>query len=320
MMLGGDRLNGLFPRKPDSWFRLFVKFELEMKRYLLFPGLLLITFGFMLPSIGLRAQSPDAAEFHLDLHYRDTVSGTVDSLIGRAFGYDPQASDGYDAAFGEDPSYPGSIFAANDFYFNRPYPDSATRVDIRHKPSTDSFALTYSLGLSFEQYPGSIFWDPSQIPAIIKGIWISAYETDTPLVDMKKTNIFTESNASVAASWGTLTITIFYNMEPHYISPAAVSGSAANGGGLIASATVFPNPMPSGGALDVTLSQAASLSIAGYDVTGREVLRLARGGMGGENILDLSTALANVHGAIMLHIDASSTSEKAEKNVMLVRP
>ncbi len=108
-------------------------------------------------------------------------------------------------------------------------------------------------------------------------------------------------------------------MQPHYISPLAVNEPGASGGALISNATVYPNPMPSGGALDVTLSQAAPLRVIGYDVTGREVLRLSRNGMGGENILDLSSALANLHGAIMLHIEAANAVENATKNVMLVR-
>jgi len=288
-----------------------------MKRYPLFFVLLLASFGFLLPSARLSAQ-PSRAEFHLDLHFRDTVSGSIDSVTGRAFGYDPQASDGYDAVFGEDADYPGgNFFGGNDFWFERPYPDSATRVDIRHKPATDSFIITYSMGAAFEQYPGSIFWDPSQIPPIVKGIWISQYEATTPLVDLKDTNIFTYTNPSAFAS--NLVVTLFYNMQPRYISPAAVNGPLANGTGLLVNASAFPNPMPAGGALQVTLSDAASLSIVGYDVAGRELLRLTRTGRAGENILDLSQSLSNIHGAIMLHIDAGNGTRNETKNVMLVR-
>lgn len=290
---------------------------------------LLIFFLLALPAISLRAQSPDNAEFHLDLHFRDmTTDGTIDSLMGRAFGYDPAATDEYNAAFGEDVDYPGGNSPGNDFWFTRPDQQSATRVEIRHKPAADSFALTYSMGLNFEQYPGSIFWDRNQIPAIVKGVWISAYEATTPLVDMKDTNIFTEANASQASMWGNLTVTVFYNMQPRYL-PAAVGNTSVGGAGLILNATVYPNPMPSGGALDITLADAASLAIVGYDVTGRKVLRLSRSAMPGENIVDLSSALAtsalatsalaNVHGAILLHIEAASGSENATKNVMLVR-
>jgi len=294
-----------------------------MKRHLLFFGILLLSFGLLLPLGSLRAQSPGNAEFHLDLHFRDTTTGgTIDSLTGRAFGYDPSGTDTFSvqsAAFGEDADYPGGFGPGNDFWFTRPDKQSETRVEIRRMPTTDSFALTYSMGLVFEQYPGSIFWDRSQIPSIVKGIWISAYEATTPLVDMKDTNIFTEGNASQASMWGTLTVTVFYNMQPRYLPPAAVNGSSANSAALISNATVFPNPMPAGGALDVTLSQSASLSIVGYDVAGREVLRLSRGAMPGENIIDLSSVLANAHGAIMLHIEAASGTRNETKNVMLVR-
>ncbi len=304
-----------------------------MKRHLFFFKLLLLSFGLLLPLGSLQAQSPGNAEFHLDLHFRDTTTdGTIDSVPGRAFGYDPAATDTfskYDATeFGELPDYPGNLGPGNDFWFTRfdqtdSTPPTETTVDIRHKPTTDSFALSFSMGLAFENYPGSIFWDPSQIPSEIKGIWLRPhYDTAIdvpPLLDMKTTNIFTVPNPSQAELWGNFIVTIFYNMQPRYIPPAAVNGPSSNGAGLIARATVYPDPMPAGGALDVTLGDAAALTIVGYDITGREVLRMSRQGMGGENILDLSPALANVHGAVMLHIEAANAARNETKNVMLVR-
>ena len=274
--------------------------------------------------MGVYAQSPNLAEFHLDLHFQDTTTdGIIDSIVGRAFGYDALASDGYDAKFGEDVDYPGGLSLGNDFWFTR-YDQSETRVDIMRKPLTDSFALNFSMGLSFEQYPGSIFWDTNQIPGNIKGIWIRPYYDTAndvpPLVDMKKTNIFTVPNPSQATLWGQFAVTIFYNMEPRFIPPAAVNGSGPNNGNLILEAAAFPNPMLSTGALTVTLSGPGDLSITGYDITGREVLHLTRTGNIGENTIDLSSELANAHGAIMLRIESQSGSREETKDVMLVKP
>src|ERR1700751_2476372 len=75
---------------------------------------------------GLHAQSSTAA-FHLDLGAVDTLidgnnRDTVPPLPGRAIGYDPGATDGYDAKFGEDEVYPGNINSLGllDLFFDYP--------------------------------------------------------------------------------------------------------------------------------------------------------------------------------------------------------
>ncbi len=298
-----------------------------MRRPFYISFLLLLPLSVLLTVSKLQAQSgsPSNAEFHLDIHFADTFSdGSLATLLGRAIGYDPMASDNAsaydDSTFGEVSDYPGGMFNGNDFWFTRP-DGSGTTVDIRHKPITASFAINYSMGVSFDNYPGSIYWDPSQIPSIIKGIWIRPYEATTPLVDMKKDSILTFPNPTQAGIWGSsnLVVTIFYNMEPQYISNAVVSTRPSNGARIILNASVYPNPMVANGALDVTLAEPATLSIVGYDVAGREVLRLAQGMSMGESTLDLSSQLANVRGAIMLRIAAQSGPSEETKTVMLVR-
>ncbi len=259
------------------------------------------------------------------IHFTDTFpDGSISNFTPREIGYDARATDSLDTAFGED-EYPGGLGLDQDFFFLRPDtlaggdPDAGT-IDIMHKPALDSFAINYNTVLSFSYFPGSLYWDPSQIPPIIKGIWIRPQWSDTPFVDMTKSNIFTVPDPSTQFLWGSnYIITVFYNMQPRYLPPAAVTGSSENGASLISNATVFPNPMLSSGALDITMGEAASLSIVGYDVAGREVLRLSRGAMPGENIIDLSSALANAHGAVMLHIEAVNGMRSSTKNVMLVR-
>jgi hypothetical protein len=296
-----------------------------MKRYPLFFVLLLASFGYLLSSFSSgRAQSL-VPEFKMAIHFTDTFpDGSRSNFTPRVIGYDSRATDSLDTAFGED-EYPGGLGIDQDFFFVRPDtlvggdPDAGL-IDIMHKPALDSFKIDYKAVLSFSYFPGSLYWDPSQIPSIIKGIWIRPSWSDTPFVDMTKSRIFTVPTPSQQFLWGNnYIITIFYNMQPRFISPAAVGGSETTGAGLIWNAVVFPNPMPSTGALDVTLSQAASLSIVGYDVAGRELLRLTRTGRAGENILDLSQSLSNIHGAIMLHIDAGNGTRNETKNVMLVR-
>jgi hypothetical protein len=246
----------------------------------------------------------------------DTIPGQIDTRNNRAIGYDSSATDGIDQLFGE-MSYPGGLGFGADFFFKIPDGDE-TAIDIRHKPATDSFSIDFKMYMSVDSAFGSIYWNPSQIPASVTGIWIRPYYSQTPIMDMKNNRIFTFSNDSLL-TWGNfLIVTVFHNMQPHYIPLAGVDNIPANSGGLIASASVFPNPMPKGGALDLTLNEPAYVSISGYDAAGREVLRIERSVSSGENTIDLS-GLANARGAIFLRVDAESGTRSEVKNIVVMK-
>jgi hypothetical protein len=246
----------------------------------------------------------------------DTIPGQIDTRANRAIGYDSLATDGIDAFFGE-MSYPGGLGFGADFFFKIPDGDE-TMIDIRNKPATDSFSIDYKMYMSVDSAIGSIYWDPSKIPAAVTGIWIRPYYSQTPIMDMKNNRIFTFSNDSLL-TWGNfLVVTVFHNMQPQYIPLAGVEDAATNSGGLIASASVFPNPMPKAGTLDLTLNEPAYVSISGYDAAGREVLRIARSVSSGENMIDLS-GLANARGAVFLRVDAESGTRSEVKNIVVMK-
>ncbi len=283
---------------------------------------ILLLFVIALPKFSYCQVQP---EFQLNFNFADTTQDDgIETRAGRAIGYDPFASDGYnryDSIYGEVPDYPGGFGMGSDFWFTRTDGSATeTLIDILHKPLTDSFALNYSMGLSFQQYPGSITWDSSRIPYFINGIWIRTAFDTMPLVDMKKTNFFSVPNPSTGVTWGiqNLIVTIFYNMEPRFVPSAVTSSGTSEGGGLILSANIFPNPMLSRGALSLSLASAANISIAGYDALGREVLSVTKNDPAGESQVDLS-ALANARGAIMLRLDATSGATHETKTVMLVK-
>ncbi len=286
-----------------------------MRKFLLLAALLLA-------ASGLRAQT--LPEFGLTIHFTDTLSdGSVSNFSPREIGYDSRATDSLDPSFGED-EYPGGLSPDQDFYFTRPdlfggQPDEGT-IDIMHKPSLDSFAIDYTTFVSFSYFPGSLYWDTTQIPPQITGIWLRPSWSTTPFVDMKHTGIFTVPRPDTQGIWGmNYVITVFYNMQPRFIPTAAVN-EAPSSSGLLVNATVFPNPMPSSGTLDVQLSEPAALSIVGYDIAGREVLRMANSANMGENVFNLSSLPDNVHGAVLLRVDAESGSREETKNIMLIRP
>ena len=171
--------------------------------------------------------------------------------------------------------------------------------------------------MSLDSAVGSIYWDTSQIPAIVTGVWIRPYYSTTPIMDMKNNRIFTFTSDSLI-TWGPyLLVTVFYNMVPH-IASSGVENTPSNSVGLIANASVYPNPMPNGGALDLTLNEPAYVSITGSDAAGREVLHISRSVSSGENRIDLSS-LTNVHGAIFLRVDAESDSRSEVKNVVVMK-
>ena len=107
--------------------------------------------------------------------------------------------------------------------------------------------------------------------------------------------------------------------SPRYIPSSAVT-QTGNSPGLLLGATAYPNPMASEGALDVTLSEPASIAVAGYDIAGQEVLRLSDRGNLGINEIDLSSQLQHVHGAVLLRVSARSGNAEETRNVMLLRP
>jgi hypothetical protein len=263
-------------------------------------------------------------EFRLDLHYKDAGGSFPASPV--AFGYDPTATDTIDKQYGEQwypPSGgPGGFYLAFQF----PGDTVASLIDIEHKPSTDSFALQYTISLSADAYPAVLSWDRSQLPQAITGIWITpAGAPFLIMADMTKQDSVTIDNinptdTNYAINWEPAVITLFYNTPPHLL---AVSPSSNSGDGLLSGLSAYPNPMSVSGALSFFLSQTANVQVTGYDALGREVLRMTKNEPAGERQIDLTAAssaiLATAKGAILLRVDASSGTRNDTKTVMIVK-
>jgi hypothetical protein len=260
-------------------------------------------------------------EFKLVLHYSDAGGGG--NSDPKALGYDPSATVGIDPQFGESlyPGFPapGDYFLA--FFLNDSSSGDATETDILPKPATDSFTLQYTLYLSPYKSPAKLSWDRSQIPAAVKGLWITPLHSPFQKIDDMTTQDsaiitatdFTDPN--YAGNWEPAVITLYYNTVPHFLDVPA-SGTAV--AGLLSNLRAYPNPMLTSGALMFTLSEPASVIVSGYDAVGREVLHIEKQAPAGMNRMDLS-ALANTHGAVLLRVDAANGTEHATNTVMLVK-
>jgi hypothetical protein len=267
------------------------------------------------------AQSQMTPEFRLDIHYTDTSTHGEGFELHpvRALGYDPRAKDAYDPFFGEDGGqgdvsdsiYSGDIGGFPDVFFRYPNSDSGTRVDIRHKPNADSFSINYIMGLKFQFPAGHIYWDPRTVPQAVTAIWIRPLNRiDTVVADMKRDSIF-----KGLFGYGYV-VTLFYNMVPQML-PLAVN-SQPQDASLLSALSAYPNPIREQGKISVALSEPATLTITGFDETGRECIRQVDVLSNGVSMIPLQN-IGALHGSILLHVEVTSASRSESRNILVVK-
>ena|GEM_PF-2824494 len=283
-----------------------------MKRYPILGVVVVCGVAVFVPRTRAQSLIP---EFRLDLHYHDAGNGGNGYPV--AFGYDARATDGIDTAFGE--AYYPPVVGPGGFYLAFQISDTeASLIDIMYKPGTDTFTIQYPLVLSAFEYPATLSWDRYQIPSQIKAITIAPPGNHTRLMaDMTKQDsvvITTDlSSPDYALNWMPAIITVYYNF-----APAAVENDFTADAGLISKASVYPNPMVSNSVLDLTMNDAALVTIEAYDVTGRELMYISRNVGPGDAVMGLNT-LPKSSGAVLLRIDASSSSRHETRTVMAMR-
>ncbi len=260
------------------------------------------------------AQTP---QFKLDV----TLSrGSFKRII--TFGYDPGATKGADASFGEDSDYPplfGEDFVllnSDSSFLNR---DGAsgmgvTKTDIRHKPDSASFTIGYEWEMILESYPATISWDPSAIPAIVHHVILqNVNDLKHPLADMK-----TQSSLTVTSdnriNFHDVYMTLYYNSEP-----AAVHSAGAVGTGLLSDLSATPNPFTVNSRINFTLRKEASISIVAYDAAGREVFTQSSIGHAGSNVIALDrSTMTSASGPLFVRVSAMSAAEQNVRTLTLI--
>jgi hypothetical protein len=254
-------------------------------------------------------------EFGLKIHL-DEGSGFTRNLT---IGYDPIATRGQDTAFGEQCA--PNITPEGDLYMYSTYPNDiscATQVNIMPKPVQDTFTAFYDIyAAPSSGHTAHLTWDPTTIPAEVLSMRV--WKNGMFLVDLKNSNSFDIlinhdfSSPHSHDNWKNATVILFWSNGKLGVDPQGLSTA------LIQSATTFPNPMATSGALAVSLGEPALVTVHGYDVTGREVLTLHKHGSAGMNEIALD-AMEAQHGAMMLRVEAVSASRHETKTVMLARP
>jgi hypothetical protein len=192
----------------------------------------------------------------------------------------PENTEGRELAF-RDPFYPDTLFAEDSL--------ELTKMDIRFKPATDTFMMKWRLfvdpenGLGPNEDKMVLTWDRNKIPAQVRHM-IMSYIDGEQIVDMKNTGSVTIWGDSLAEHDGfqnikEVIITLYHNLD----IKADVNYDRAN----VISLRAYPNPAISHSKILLELKQTEFVSLAIYDVQGREVMSHSFMGMMGMNEISL---------------------------------
>ena len=245
-----------------------------------------------------------AQEFKLEISATFPKPGQI--VFPVFLGYDPIAVDSLEyptRAWKEERTFQAPIGKIS--IFEQPYPENPqgrdlafrdpgdlygrqmlelTKMDIRQKPTIDSFMMRWILYVdpsneSVEPDDRVVLnWDRNRIPTDIRYLMMR-YRNEETIVDIKTTNSVTIWADSLQENGGSLNINItaYYNME---IPAGTMSvNDRANAIALRA----YPNPAISHSKILLELKQTEYVTLAIYDVQGREVMSHSFMGMMGMN-------------------------------------
>jgi len=290
-----------------------------MKKYL--------TLLILLSSFGIAGAQLPEFSLHVKLFINNDSARTV------IFGYDPAASDSMvygkekwfsNEFYGGEQLYPpgqtGDLdFRMSGFYVNRPElgldGSDGGPIDIRKKPTLDSFALQY--GLEFHPVPGTtnakMEWNPQLIPASIRHLTLaSSYFPHVVRLDMKTGGSFVfPLKDSGEDLYSNMILTLYYNED---IPPLGVSSSNA-----LQSISIFPNPLDSRSKLHFVLNENCKVTLSAFDVVGAKVFEKSINAFSGENEIELSKSDFSTHaGAYLLRLSGIQNGEAYMKTQTVI--
>ena len=258
-----------------------------------------------------------------------------DSARTVIFGYDPSASDsmiyGKEIWFSNEfpggeqlypPAQAGDLdFRMSGFYIDRPElgieGSDGGPIDIRKKPTLDSFTLAY--GIEFHPVPGTtnarMDWNPQDIPAIIKHITLASYHFPHSIrLDMVNTSSFVFPLADSGEDlYSNMILTLYYNQVD--LEVAAVHQTNISSEDVV----VYPNPMDTRLNLRFMLMENSRVTLSVYDVTGKKVLERTINGFAGENDVDLlRNDLSSHAGVYLIRLSGVEGSNSFERSATIV--
>ena len=232
------------------------------------------------------------------------------------FGYDGNANDSLEGpnAYtelmeGGEQMYPPP-FQYNDVRFtgytiDRGYLGDGSPIDIRKKPDSAAFVLNFELSITTlpEATSASLIWDKNLIPPIINHIYLEP-ATIGPGPGRKRTDMKTESrfdmpNRDSIGKYSKTLVTIYYNCEP--------INSVSDDEVLDRSISLSSNPISEHSTLSVFSGRASGVSIALFDMTGRQIQTIAHDLHVGLNSIPLSKSLFPASGAYLVRIRTSDS-------------
>jgi hypothetical protein len=156
-------------------------------------------------------------------------------------------------------------------------------IDIRRKPSADSFQLQYELYQNAADIgvPVSISWDNSNIPTSVQHVYLSPEGNPDIKVrlDMKTENqLSIDARFDSASLYKVMLITVVYKGAKNAVTQT---------GPLPNAVSVFPNPMDSRSSVRFMLDEDGMMRVSAYDIIGKKVTEKIIKGTRGENEVTL---------------------------------
>lgn len=268
----------------------------------------------------LTSSLASAQEFKLEISATFPKEGQI--VFPVFLGYDPIAVDSLEyatRAWKEERTFQAPIGKIS--IFEQPYPENPqgrdlafrdpgvlygkqwlelTKMDIREKPELDSFSMRWILYVdpsneSVEPDDRVVLnWDRNQIPTIVRHL-VMRYRNEETIVDMKTANSVTLWADSLQENGGSLNINItaYYNMD----IPAGNSGVSDAHANEI-SLRAYPNPAISHSKILLELNQTEYVTLAIYDVQGREIVSHSFMGMAGMNEIAIDRELLGLSSGV----------------------
>jgi hypothetical protein len=251
------------------------------------------------------AQTP---EFFLPIRFFVNENPNQNMLI--YLGFDPAASDSLEGknAYtslkeGGEQMYPPP-FQYDDARFTgytigRNYLGDGCPIDIRRKPDSASFMLSYEISITtkFETQSAHLTWNQNQIPAIIKHIILEPGTISPGPVrkktDMKTVSRFDMPNRDSISKYSKTILTLYYNMDPL---------ESVKQNSLDRSLTVYPNPLTLSGSFTFASPTSVDLQYSIIDITGKEIYHTAVGIVSGLMTIPLETSIFPASGAYFLQV------------------
>ena len=233
-----------------------------------------------------------------------------------AFGYDSRSTDNYlnhfDSTF--DTLFPP--FLDDDFLLvnqDQSFSGSSLNVYIRQKPTVDSFSLGFQWSLQMSTRPDTIRWDRSTIPSQIRHILVSPTASPKQVIlDLvnQSSFILTDSNNEYYAADS---VYIYYNEEP-----LAVENAPTHSHSLVTNLNAYPNPFSTHTQIGYTLSHSANVHLWMYDQCGRIIAEKNEEGVPGTNRLELNDFGNDLHDALYVRVQASTSNSSEVQTLTLM--